>query len=174
MEYFGTFYLDKEKDVIVTINQENDQLYYLLETPNHHTGNLMSNFAKICGLEITYNEKGYKVLQGKIPCFYDGDNQKVYILRLANTKVANIYPDGRIERKAYIPAIAKTLMSQTKDYNLDVHKTLVKTYIHEELKFHSDLHTHRSANLSPDLLIALVSIAALNADIHIIILKSYN
>ena len=29
MEYFGTFYLDKEKDVIVTINQEKNQLYYL-------------------------------------------------------------------------------------------------------------------------------------------------
>ncbi len=90
-----------------------------------------------------------------MPCFYDGDNEMVYILRFYNTKVANIYPDGRIERKAYVPAIAKTLMSQTKDYKLDIEKTLVKTYIRREVKFHSDLHTHRSANLSPDILIAL-------------------
>ena len=155
MEYFGTFYLDKEKDMIVTLQKEDGQLYYLLETPNHGTGNLITNFAKICNLEISYNQEGYKVIWGRIPCFYDGENHKVYILRLANTKVANIYPDGTIERKAYIPAIAKTFMSQTKDYNLDIHKTLVKTYIHEELKFHSDLHTHLSANLTPDLLIAL-------------------
>jgi hypothetical protein len=69
--------------------------------------------------------------------------------------VANIYPDGRVEIKAQIPAISKTLMSQTKDYRLDEKRTIVKTYIRTELKFRTDLHTHMNANLHPDLLIAL-------------------
>ena len=155
MTYFGKFYLDKEKDVIVTLNQSESGMSYILETPNHGTGNLITNLAKVCNLPISFNAEGLKVIEGSVPCYFNGEYQKVYILRLGNTKCANIYPDGTIERKAYIPAIAKTLMSQTKDYALDINKTLVKTYIREEVKFHSDLHTHRSANLSPDVLIAL-------------------
>lgn len=155
MTFFGKFYLDKEKDVIVTLNLGDNGMSYILETPNHGTGNLITNLAKVCDLPISFNAEGLKVIEGSVPCYFNGENQKVYILRMGNTKVANIYPDGTIERKAYIPAIAKTLMSQTKDYALDINKTLVKTYIKEEVKFHSDLHTHRSANLSPDVLIAL-------------------
>lgn len=155
MAYFGKFYLDKEKDIIVTLHLDDSKMSYILETPNHGTGNLITNLAKVCDLPITYNMEGLKIIEGNVPCYFNGDYQKVYILRLNNTKVANIYPDGVIERKAYIPAISKTLMSQTKDYTLDIHKTLVKTYIREDVKFHSDLHTHRSANLSPDILIAM-------------------
>ena len=155
MAYFGKFYLDKEKDVIVTLSLKDDVMSYILETPNHGTGNLITNFAKVCDLPITYNSEGLKVIEGMVPCYFNGENEKVYILRMGDTKVANIYPDGTIERKAYVPAIAKTLMSQTKGYLLDIRKTLVKTYIREDVKFHTDLHTHRSANLSPDVLIAL-------------------
>ncbi len=155
MAYFGRFYLDKEKDVIVTLSMDDTKMSYILETPNHGTGNLITNLAKVCGLPITYNLEGLKIIEGDVPCYFNGDYQKVYILRMGNTKVANIYPDGTIERKAYIPAISKTLMSQTKDYSMDINKTLVKTYIREDVKFHSDLHTHRSANLSPDILIAM-------------------
>lgn len=155
MAYFGKFYLDKEKDIIVTLYLEDSRMSYVLETPNHGTGNLITNLAKVCELPITYNMEGLKIIEGNVPCYFNGDYQKVYILRMNNTKVANIYPDGVIERKAYIPAISKTLMSQTKDYTLDINKTLVKTYIREDVKFHSDLHTHRSANLSPDILIAM-------------------
>ena len=155
MAYFGKFYLDKEKDIIVTLSMKEDVMSYILETPNHGTGNLITNFAKVCDLPITYNSEGLKVIEGMVPCYFNGENEKVYILRMGDTKVANIYPDGTIERKAYVPAIAKTLMSQTKGYLLDIRKTLVKTYIREDVKFHTDLHTHRSANLSPDILIAM-------------------
>lgn len=155
MNYFGTFYLDQEKDIIITLYKDQKKLCYVLKTPNHTTGNLITNLASLCHLPISYEKNGYKMIEGTIPCYIDGHNQEVYIFRLGNTKVANIYPDGRIDQKASIPAIAKTLMSQTKDYSLDEFKTLVKTYIREEVKFHSDLHTHRNANLSPDLLIAL-------------------
>ena len=155
METFGHFYLDKEKDLVVDLISEGDELRYVLRTPNHKTGNLITNLASLCNLELQTDDDGLKVIRGTLPCYIDGDNRTVYIFRLLDTKVANIYPDGRIERKASIPAIAKTLMSQTKDYRQDFRKTLVKTYILRECKFRCDLHTHMNANLSPDILIAL-------------------
>ena len=37
---FTKFYLDKEKDIIVNLYKENeDELKYIIETPNHKTGN---------------------------------------------------------------------------------------------------------------------------------------
>lgn len=155
MEAFGQFYLDKEKDLVVELYREGDELHYVLRTPNHGTGNLITNLATLCHLELQTDDDGLKVIRGTLPCYVDGKNHVVYVFRLLDTKVANIYPDGRIERKASIPAIAKTLMSQTKDYRQDFRKTLVKTYILRECKFCTDLHTHMNANLDPDILIAL-------------------
>ena len=155
MTDFGHFYLDKEKDIIVDLYMEGDALSYVLRTPNHATGNLITNLARLCGLSISFDADGLKVVRGKIPCYIDDSNRAVYILRLGDTKVANIYPDGTIERKASIPAIAKTLMSQTKNYGLGTWQTLVKTYIPRDYKFRTDLHTHMNANLDPDILIAL-------------------
>ena len=155
MTYFTCFFLDNEKDMIVNLYQDLGRLYYELETPNHHSGNLIRNLAKLCGLPLCENENGYLVIRGEIPCYINADNEEVYIFRLGGTKMANIYPDGHVEMKAAIPAISKTLMSQTKDYQLDVSKTIFKTYIPRDLKFHSDLHTHMNGNLSPDILIAL-------------------
>ncbi len=155
MQKFGQFYLDKEKDIIVELYSKDAQLTYILRTPYHKTGNLITNLAALCNLPISFDESGLKVIRGEIPCYIDGDNREVYVFRLNDTKVANIYPDGEIERKAYVPAIAKTLMSQTKDYHLDFRKTLVKTYIRREHKFRTDLHTHMNANLDADILMAL-------------------
>ena len=155
MQKFGQFYLDKEKDIIVELYSKDAQLSYILRTPYHKTGNLITNLASLCNLPISFDESGLKVIRGEIPCYIDGDNREVYVFRLNDTKVANIYPDGEIERKAYVPAIAKTLMSQTKDYHLDFRKTLVKTDIRREHKFRTDLHTHMNANLDADILIAL-------------------
>jgi hypothetical protein len=155
METFGQFFLDKEKDLVVDLYREQDDLHYVLRTPNHGTGNLITNLASLCGLELQTDDDGLKVIRGTLPCYIDGKNHMLYVFRLLDTKVANIYPDGRIERKASIPAIAKTLMSQTKDYRQDFRKTVVKTYILRNCKFQTDLHTHMNANLDPDILIAL-------------------
>ena len=155
MAYFGKFYLDKEKDIIVELDLADGVMSYVLRTPNHRTGNLITNLAKLCGLPLTFDEQGLKIIRGTVPCYVDERNREIFIFRLGDTKVANIYPDGSIEKKAGIPAISKTLMSQTKDYRLDFHKTLVKTYIRRECKFRTDLHTHMNANLDPDILIAL-------------------
>lgn len=155
MAFFGKLYLDKEKDIIIELDMTEECLRYTLRTPNHAKGNLITNLALLCGLPLSTGDDGLKVIRDEVPCYVDERNREVYVLRLADTKVANIYPNGAIERKAYIPAISKTLMSQTKDYRLDVQKTLVKTYIRREYKFCTDLHTHMSANLDADLLIAL-------------------
>ena len=155
MIFFQQFYLDREKDIAVDLYMEGDRLFYVIRTPNHHTGNLITNLAKLCGLETAEDENGLKVIKDEVPCYFDGDNRRMYILRLGNTKIANIYPDGKVELKASIPAISKTLMSQTKDYRLGVEKTIVKTYIRSECKFRTDLHTHMNGNLPPDALIAL-------------------
>lgn len=149
------FYLDKEKDIVVKFSENKDELTYILETPNHNTGNLITNLAKICNLEISRNEKNMKIIKGTIPASINGDNEEVYILRLGGIKVANIYKDGIVEIKAKIPTIIKTLMSQTKNYKLPIEKTIVKSYILKKSKFKTDLHTHMNANLSPDALIAL-------------------
>ena len=152
---FGTFYLDKEKDLIVDLFLEGETMHYVLRTPNHGTGNLIRNLAGLCELPLSEGEDGLMVIRGIVPCYIDRDNRKMYIFRLRDTKVASIYPDGSIELKASIPAISKTLMSQTKHFDLDYHKTIVKTYILNECKFRTDLHTHMNANLDPDVLIAL-------------------
>ena len=155
MNWFQRFYLDKEKDVIVDLYREGEALLYVLSTPNHGTGNLIRNLARLCSLPLSKDEQGLLVIRGSVPSYIDGYNRLVYIFRLGDTKVANIYPDGQVELKAHIPAISKTLMSQTKDYRLDIRKTILKTYVRSEQKFHTDLHTHMNANLSADLLIAL-------------------
>jgi len=153
---FNRFYLDKEKDIIVNLYKNNeDELEYILETPNHNSGNLITNLAKICNLKTEKNKQDMKIIRGTIPASINGDNEIVYIFRLGGFKIANIYNDGGIAIKAKIPAISKTLMSQTKHYNLPIEKTIVKSYILKKSKFRTDLHTHMNANLTPDILISL-------------------
>ena len=156
MEYFTTFYLDKERDIVVNLYKSGeDELTYIIETPNHNTGNLISNLARICGLETIKNEKDMKIIKGVIPASINAKNEDVYIFRLGGYRTANIFDDKGVQLNGQIPAIAKTLMSQTKDYRLPIEKTIVKSFILKKLKFKTDLHTHMNANLSPDALIAL-------------------
>ena len=154
MRYFGKFYLDKEKDIVVTLDMDKSALFYTIQAINHQSDNLINNLAAISG-QKTMVRDGRIVVTGQIPCFIKGDGQRVYIFRLNGTKLANIYPDGKIEVNSMIPAIAKTLMSQTKDYKFSFRETLVKSYVQEEVKLSTDLHTHGNANLSADILIAL-------------------
>ena len=52
MEKVRKFYLDKEKDIIVNLYKiSEDEIEYILETPNHKKGTLITNQAKICKLE---------------------------------------------------------------------------------------------------------------------------
>ncbi len=82
MTFFRRFYLDKEKDMIVDLYQEAGSISYVLRTPNHNTGNLITNLAKLCGLPISFDENGLKVIRGQVPCYVDGYNRNIYIFRL--------------------------------------------------------------------------------------------
>ena len=154
---FTKFYLDKEKDIVVKLfkSENEDELIYVLETPNHHTGNLITNLAKVTNVETIKDENDMKVIKGVLQACINDAGEEVYIFRLGGIKIANIYPNGKIERKAKIPAIIKLLMAQTKDYKLPVDKTIIKSYILKKSKFRTDLHTHLNQILQPDLLIAL-------------------
>lgn len=150
------FFLDKEKDICINIYRKSeDELNYIIETPNHKTGNLISNLAQLCNKEISRNSAGLKIIKGTLPACINGENEIVYLLRLGGIKIATIYEDGTFELKAKIPAIIKTLMSQTKNYSFPIEKTILKSYILKKNKFKTDLHTHMNANLSADVLIAL-------------------
>lgn len=154
--FFNKFYLDKEKDIIINLYKSNDEeIEYILETPNHNTGNLITNLAKVCNVSTVKNSNDMKIIKGIIPACVNSTNEDIYIFKLGNVHIATIYSGGRIEQFCTIPAIIKTLMSQTKDYKLSVDKTLVNSYISKKTKFRTDLHTHMNANLSPDTLIAL-------------------
>ncbi|MBQ2640737.1 MAG: hypothetical protein IJG15_01925, partial [Lachnospiraceae bacterium] len=72
MTNFGHFYLDKEKDIIVDLLMEGETLSYVLRTPNHKSGNLITTLAGLCGLPLSFDEKGLKVVRGEIPCYIDG------------------------------------------------------------------------------------------------------
>lgn len=154
MSYFGTLYLDKDKDIIVRLDMERAVLSYTIWAANHQSDNLINNLAAITGQKTELRD-GRKVIVGEIPAYIKGDGQRVYIFRLNGTKLANIYPDGKIEVNSLIPAIAKTLMSQTKDYKYSFRETVVKSYVPERVKLSTDLHTHGNANLNADILIAL-------------------
>ena len=155
MTYFTWFFLDKEKDIIVNLYKDLDRIYYILKTPNHASGNLIRNIAKICDLDLSKDEDDMLIIKGEVPCFIDGNNQENYIFKFGETEIARIFPDGRVEVKATIPAIAKTLLSQSKEALLPLDKTLFETFIRKDLKFRADLHTHMNGNLTGDVLIAL-------------------
>ena len=154
MSYFGKLYLDKEKDIVVSLDMDQSVLSYTILATNHQSDNLINNLAAISNQKTVVRD-GKTVIVGQIPCYIKGDGQRVYIFRLNGLKLANIYPSGKIEVNSLIPAIAKTLMSQTKDYKYSFRETLVKSYVLERVKLSTDLHTHGNANLNADILIAL-------------------
>lgn len=156
--FFKRFYLDKEKDIIINLyksNKNDEELTYIIETPNHGTGNLISNLAKVCDVKTTKNKSDMKIIIGTIPASLNANNETLFVFNLNNKHIATIYGDGKIEQNIKIPAIVKTLMSQTKDYNLDINQTLINSYILKKSKFRTDLHTHLYANLPSDALIAI-------------------
>lgn len=155
MTYFTCFFLDNEKDIIVSLYKDLGKMYYVLTTPNHGTGNLIRNLASICKLPLSKGDNDMLVIRGEVPCFVDSCNQESYVFMLGGTEIASIYPDGQVLVKATIPAIAKTLMSQTKDFKLELDKTIFKTRVRKDLKFRADFHTHMNGNLPGDVLIAL-------------------
>ena len=79
MAYFGKFYLDKEKDMVVRLDLEGTTMSYTIYTENHQSNNLIKNFA-IAANQETVIKNDRIVIAGEIPCFIEGDGQRVYIL----------------------------------------------------------------------------------------------
>ena len=77
-EYFTTFYLDKERDIVVNLYKSGeDELTYVIETPNHGTGNLITSLAKVSGKEISKNQKDLKIITGTIYASINSKNEDV-------------------------------------------------------------------------------------------------
>lgn len=155
IKYYGNLYLDREKDIVIEFYQSGNSYSYILKTPNHKSGNLIRNLAKICDLPLSLDDNGLLIIKGELPSFINDENKRIYILKFANKTVAIINEEGEIKARASIPAISKTLMSQSKDISLSLDKIFVRTYIEEKYKFKTDLHCHMNAILHPDFLIAL-------------------
>ncbi len=148
----NVFYLDKEKDIVVTLYKTNtEKVLYKIETPNHNTGNLITSIAKMCNLAIEKDENDMKIITGSLFPVKD----KFYIFMLGGMNVATFNSRGKVKVNCRIPAIIKTLMSQTKNYTLDVEESLLYFQIAKELKLKTDLHSHLHGILKPDMLIAL-------------------
>ena len=74
--FITKFYLDKEKDIIVNLYKtDKDELTYILETPNHHTGNLITNLAKVCKVETVKNENDMKIIKGVLEALINDDGE---------------------------------------------------------------------------------------------------
>lgn len=157
MRILNRFYLDQEKDVIISLYtiEHSQRVMYLIETPNHHTGNLITNLAKICGLETQKDENDMKIIKGYINPIKNRKGKNIYFLKLGNINIASFTENGKIKQNAIMPAIIKTFMSQTKNYELSIEKSILNLFIPKEVKLRTDLHTHQNSILSSDILVAL-------------------
>lgn len=157
MRILNKFYLDQEKDVIISLYtiENSEKVMYLIETPNHHTGNLITNLAKICGLETKKDENDMKIIKEYIDPVKNRKGKNIYFLKLGNINIASFNENGKIKQNAILPAIIKTFMSQTKNYNLSIEKSILNLFIPKEVKLRTDLHKHQNSILSADILVAL-------------------
>ena len=155
--FFFFFYLDKEKDIYVILykNEETEEVTYIIKTPNHKSGNLISNIAKVCNLNTVKDKNDMKIITGVITPSINNNENKIYMFELGGLNVATFNENGKVKINYKIPAIIKTLMSQTKDYNLSIQESIISITIPEDVKLRTDLHTHMHAILVPDRLIAL-------------------
>ena len=73
---WNVFYLDKEKDIKVNLyKNKEDELDYIIETPNHKNGNLITNFSRVCDLSVSKGDNGLGVIKGTILASLYGENR---------------------------------------------------------------------------------------------------
>ena len=103
MIFFQQFYLDKEKDIAVDLRMEGDRLFYTIRTPNHHSGNLITNLAKLCDLKAEFDDqhtpgKHQHIMSG---FFYQIINLGIICHNSSNSASPNVLiSDCRSRRKA--------------------------------------------------------------------------
>ena len=79
IKYYGNLYLDREKDIVIEFYQSGNSYSYILRTPNHKSGNLIRNLAKICDLPLSLDDNGLLIIKGELPSFINDENKRIYI-----------------------------------------------------------------------------------------------
>ena len=95
MSYFGKLYLDKEKDIVVTLDMENGVLGYTISANNHRSDNLINNLAAISGQE-TVSKDGKTVIVGEIPCYIKGDGKRCIFCALTAQSWQTFIPTAQL------------------------------------------------------------------------------
>ena len=78
--YINKFYLDNEKDIVVSIYEDNIGLFYVISTPNHHTGNLITNLAKLAKLNIKKDSNDMKYIKDTIVILINRNNDVFFFI----------------------------------------------------------------------------------------------
>lgn len=139
-------YLDKQKDIKVTINRdENLEIVYEISISNFKSQKLLKNLAGLTQGE--FDEKN-----GTVKGIFQGsfDNKNRYTLNIERFNSIEIDLDDNTIEMPRIPTVLKTLMAQKDDLVFDRVKLLDNL---QETK--TDLHSHYTAMLDPEKLIAL-------------------
>ena len=77
--------------MIVILSKQDGEMFYELKTPNHRTGNLITNLARLCSLPLSRDENGLKVIRGQVPAYIDAYNRLIYIFRMGNTSLLFLF-----------------------------------------------------------------------------------
>ena len=63
MSYFGKFYLDKDKDIVVELDMNDDKLSFMMYVNNHRRDNVINNLANISHMKTSViNDKTFIAL----------------------------------------------------------------------------------------------------------------
>ena len=145
-EFPKELFLDKQKDIklIIDINQNNELAYSIL-TENAQEDKLLRNIATLCNEK--YN-KEQRVINGIFK--QDKDNKNLLRLQINKLKDIEIDLNNRIVSFPEIPNAEKVLMAQKEDAYLPK-----ANYLAPENGIKTDLHSHYTAMLEPDKLVAL-------------------
>lgn len=139
-------YLDKQKDIKVTISRdENSEIVYEISVPNFKSEKILKNLAGLTQGE--YDEKT-GIVKGKFNESFDNTN--LYTLNIERFNSIEIDLENNTIEMPRIPVVLKTLMAQKNELVFDRVKFLDNL---NETK--TDLHSHYTAMLDPEKLIAL-------------------
>lgn len=138
------FYLDKQKDIKVIINKKNEDIQYEIFTPNHKDDNLLQTLQ--LATKGIYDNKAQKI----IGSFKHNKNSMIYQLKLADNNIIEL---DSLNNELTIPkmlSVQKIMMAQKVSPEL-----LALPTQDTESKITSDVHTHFTAMLEPEKLLAL-------------------
>lgn len=176
-DIISKLYLDKEKDIVVSIINEKGELFYEIETPRHNTSNILQNLLNYTSKKsdsvlrnemfsdevldnpntslsndffpqvINTNEKF--VLKGKMREL----DEMQYTLELGSINFVDLdLTNGNIQQNIEIPTAIKVMMAESSNFE---NAKLLQTQLELNQNLKTNLHTHATAELEPEKLLAL-------------------